>query len=63
MAVIDMRCFLPVVIHQHVDNFFEQVRLLWAEEAPGDLVNGLFQLRQAIVVLVSVVSMGGSAEE
>lgn len=47
---------LPVMMHQHVDNFFKQVRLLWAKEASSNLVNGLFQLRQAVVVLLSVVS-------
>lgn len=47
---------LPVMMHQHVDNFFKQVRLLWAKEAPRNLVNGLFQLRQAVVVLFSMVS-------
>lgn len=47
---------LPVMMHQHVDNFFKQVRLLWAKEASSNLVNSLFQLRQAVVVLFSVVS-------
>lgn len=42
---------LPVMMHQHVDNFFKQVRLLWAKEASSNLVNSLFQLRQAVVVL------------
>lgn len=46
----------PVMMHQHVDDFFEQVGLLRAEEASSDLVNGSFQLRQVVVVLVSVVS-------
>lgn len=47
---------LPVMMHQHVDNFFKQVRLLWAKEASSNLVNGLFQLRQAVVVLLSMIS-------
>lgn len=47
---------LPVMMHQHVDNFFKQVRLLWAKKASSNLVNSLFQLRQAVVVLFSVVS-------
>lgn len=47
---------LPVMMHQHVDNFFKQVRLLWAKEASSNLVNSLFQLRQTVVVLFSVVS-------
>lgn len=47
---------LPVMMHQHVDNFFKHVRLLWAKEASGDLVNSLFQLGKALVVLFSVVS-------
>lgn len=44
------------MMHQHVDNFFKQVRLLWAKEASSDLVNGLFQLGQPVIVLSSVVS-------
>lgn len=47
---------LPVMMHQHVDNFFKQVMLLWAKEASSNLVNSLFQLGQAVVVLLSVVS-------
>lgn len=47
---------LPVIMHQHVDNFFKQVGLLWAKEASSNLVNSLFQLRQAVVVLFSMVS-------
>lgn len=47
---------LPVMMHQHVDNFFKQVRLLWAKEASSNLVNSLFQLRQTVVVLFGVVS-------
>lgn len=44
------------MMHQHVDNFFKQVRLLWAKEASSNLVNGLFQLGQPVIVLFSVVS-------
>lgn len=47
---------LPVMMHQHVDNFFKQVMLLWAKEASSNLVNSLFQLRQTVVVLFGVVS-------
>lgn len=47
---------LPVMMHQHVDDFFKQVMLLWAKVASSDLVNSLFQLRDAVVVLLSVVS-------
>lgn len=50
---------LPVMMHQHVDNFLKQVRLLWAKEASSNLVDSLFQLRQAVVVLFSVVSKQG----
>lgn len=39
-----------VMMHQHVDNFFKQVRLLWAKVASSNLVNSLFQLWQAVVV-------------
>lgn len=47
---------LPVMMHKHVDDFFKQVRLLWAKEASSNLVNSLFELRQAVVVLFSMVS-------
>lgn len=47
---------LPVMMHQHVDDFLKQVRLLWAKVACSNLVNSLFQLRQAVVELFGVVS-------
>lgn len=50
---------LPVMMHQHVDDLFKQIRLLWAEEASGNLVNGLFQLRQSVVISLSMVSARG----
>lgn len=50
---------LPVMMHQHVDNFFKQVRLLWAKEASRNLVHSLFQLWQAVVVLLSMISKQG----
>lgn len=46
---------LPVMMHQHVDNFLKQVRLLRAKEASSDLVNSLFEFWQAVVVFFSVV--------
>lgn len=50
---------LPVMMHQHVDNLFKQIRLLRAEEASRNLVHGLFQLRQSVVILLSMVSEKG----
>lgn len=47
---------LPVMMHQHVDDLFKQIRLLWAEKASRNLVNGLFQLRQSVVISLSMVS-------
>jgi len=47
---------VPVMMHQHVDNFFKQVRLLWAKEASRNLVNSPFKLWNPVVVLLSVVS-------
>lgn len=44
------------MMHQHVDNFLKQVRLLWAEVASRNLVHSLFQLWQAVVVRLSMVS-------
>lgn len=50
---------LPVMMHQHVDDLLKQIRLLWAEEASRNLVNGLFQLRQSVVICLSMVSEKG----
>lgn len=50
---------LPVMMHQHVDDLFKQIRLLWAEEASRNLVHGLFQLRQSAVISLSMVSEKG----
>ena len=36
----------PVMVHEHVHDILEEVRLLGAEESPGDLIHGLFQLRE-----------------
>lgn len=54
---------LPVMMHQHVDDLFKQIRLLWAKEASRNLVNGLFQLRQSVVIFLSVVSEKGQITE
>lgn len=54
---------LPVMMHQHVDDLFEQIGLLWAKEASRNLVNGLFQLRQSVVILLSMVSGNGQIAE
>lgn len=57
VAMLDVS--LPVMMHQHVDDLFKQIRLLWAEEASRNLVNGLFQLRQSVVIFLSMVSEKG----
>lgn len=46
----------PVVVHQHVDKVFEEVRLAGAEEASWDLVHGLLQLRDFVVVRQGIVA-------
>lgn len=48
----------PVVVEEHVDHIFEEVRLLWGEEAALNLVNGLLQLGELVVVLLGVVPGG-----
>lgn len=45
----------PVVVEKHVDHIFEEVRLLWGEEATLDLVNGLLQLGELVIVLLGIV--------
>lgn len=57
LAMLDVS--LPVMMHQHVDDLFKQIRLLWAEEASRNLVHGLFQLRQSAVISLSMVSEKG----
>ena len=44
------------MVHEHVHYLLEEVRLLGTEEPCGDLVHGLFELWQAIVVIHSMVS-------
>lgn len=44
------------MVHQHVDEVFEEVRLAGAEEAFGYLVYGLLQLRNTVVVRHSVIA-------
>lgn len=48
----------PVMVEEHVDHVFEEVGLLWGEEATFNLVNGLLQLRELIVVFLGVVPGG-----
>lgn len=57
LATLDVS--LPVMMHHHVDDLFKQIRLLWAKEASRNLVNGLFQLRQSVVIFLSMVSKKG----
>lgn len=45
----------PVMVEEHVDHVFEEVRLIWGEEAALDLVNGLLQLGEPVVVLLGIV--------
>lgn len=46
---------LPIMVYQHVNNILEEVWLFWAEEASCDLVNGLLQLWNMIVVLLGCI--------
>ena len=46
---------LPVMVEEHIDHIFEEVRLRRGEEAALDLVNGLLQLGEPVVVLLCVV--------
>lgn len=48
----------PVMVEEHVDHIFEEVRLLWGEEATLNLVNGLLQLGEPVVVLLGIVPGG-----
>lgn len=46
----------PVMIHEHVDDVFEEFRLFGAEESSADLIHNLFELRQTLVVFPGIVS-------
>lgn len=45
------------MVHQQVHKFLEEVRLLGTEEAASNLVHGLLQLGNTVVVLRGVVSV------
>lgn len=47
------------MVHQQVDEVLEEVGLIRAERAPGDLVHGFFQLGDTVVVGHSVVTEDG----
>lgn len=42
MIKLHVIVFVPIMVHQHVDDIFEEVWLFGAEEASCDLVHGLF---------------------
>jgi len=44
------------MIHEHVDNVFEEFRLFGAKESSADLIHHLFKFRQALVVFPGIVS-------
>lgn len=44
------------MIHEHVDDVFEEFRLFGAEESSADLIHNLFELRQTLVVFPGIVS-------
>ena len=44
------------MVHEHVHYLLDEVRLLGTEEPSGDLVHGLLELWQAVVVIHSMVS-------
>ena len=46
------------MVQQHVDNVPEAVWILGREETTADLVHGLLQLGQAVVVLSGIVPVG-----
>lgn len=48
---------VPVMVHEHIDNATEEVRLLRTEEASCNLVNGLLQLWNTIIVFRRIISV------
>lgn len=44
------------MVHQHVDEVFEEVRLAGAKEASRYLVHSLLQLRDTMIVRRSVIA-------
>lgn len=47
---------VPVMIHQHVDNILEHLWLFGAEVSSADLIHNLSELRQAVIVLSSIIA-------
>lgn len=43
------------MVHEHVDNVLEQVRLLRGEEATAQLFDDLPKLRNSVIVLLGIV--------
>lgn len=50
----------PVVVHEHVDNVLEEVRLFGGEESAAELLDDLPKLRNPIIVLLGIVPVGQS---
>lgn len=48
---------VPVMVHEHIDNATEEVRLLGTEEASCDLVNGLLQLWNTVIVFRRIIAV------
>lgn len=48
---------VPVMVHEHIDNATEEIRLLGTEETSCNLVDGLLQLRDTVIVFRSIISV------
>lgn len=48
------------MVHEHVDDVLEQVRLFGGEEATAQLLNDLPKLRNSVIVLLGIVPAGKS---
>lgn len=55
-VLVTQRFPQPVMVQQHVDNVLEEVVLVGAKESTSDLVHGLLQLRNAVVVVHGIIS-------
>ena len=44
------------MVHQHVHNVLEEVGLIGTEETSSNLVNGLLQLRDVVVICIGIIS-------
>lgn len=49
------------MIHEHVDDIFEELRLFGTEESSADLIHNQFQFRQTLIIFPGIISVTNRA--